>query len=182
MERRRCSWCNPNNPLYLRYHDEEWGVLRTDDPYLYEMLILESFQAGLSWECVLNKREAFRRAYDGFCLEKVCGYGEEKVAELLENKDIIRNRLKIRASISNSLVFKEITKEFGTFYNYLNTFIGNEILYETGKVTSPLSDAVSKDLQKRGMKFVGSTMIYSYLQAVGFIDSHEKDCYLYKEI
>ena len=93
MERRRCSWCNPNNPLYLRYHDEEWGVLRTDDPYLYEMLILESFQAGLSWECVLNKREAFRRAYDGFCLEKVCGYGEEKVAELLENKDIIRNRL-----------------------------------------------------------------------------------------
>ena len=181
-EKKRCAWCNPKNPAYVEYHDKEWCVPNFDDKYLYEMLILESFQAGLSWECVLNKRDAFRRAYDGFDLEKVCSYGEEKIAELLANKDIIRNRLKISASISNSIVFKEITKEYGSFYNYLKTFTGDVVLYETGKITNPLSDAVSKDLKKRGMKFVGSTIIYSYLQAVGFIYSHEKDCYLYREI
>ena len=116
-EKKRCTWCNPKNPAYVEYHDKEWCVPNFDDKYLYEMLILESFQAGLSWECVLNKRDAFRKAYDGFNLEKVCAYGEEKIGELLTNKGIIRNRLKIKASISNSIVFKEITKEFGTFYN-----------------------------------------------------------------
>lgn len=181
MERKkRCKWCNENNPRYVAYHDEEWGVPRFDDAYLYEMLILESFQAGLSWECVLNKREAFRAAYDGFDLEKVCSYGEEKIAELLSNEKIIRNELKIRASIANSLVFQAVSEEFGCFYNYLKGFAGEGTQYETGKTASSLSDAVSADLQKRGMKFVGSTIVYSYLQAIGIIHSHEKDCFLYK--
>ena len=179
-EKKRCPWCNSKNPIYVKYHDEEWGVPNFDDSYLYEMLILESFQAGLSWECVLNKREAFRRAYDGFCLEKVSSYEEEKIAELLANKGIIRNRSKIRASISNSRIFKEIRKEFGSFYNYLQGHAGSETVYETGKTASALSDAISKDLQRRGMKFVGSTIVYSYLQAVGIVNSHEKECFLYK--
>ena len=177
----RCSWCNLNNPLYVTYHDEEWGVPRFDDGYLYEMLILESFQAGLSWECVLNKRENFQAAYDHFDMEKVVTYGEDKIRELLQNKGLIRNRLKIRASIRNSRVFKEIVAEFGSFYNYLMGFTGGATYYETGKTTNPLSDAVSEDLQKRGMTFVGSVIIYSYLQAIGIICSHDKGCYLYKE-
>lgn len=178
--RRRCFWCNLKNPVYIAYHDEEWGVPNFDDKYLYEMLILESFQAGLSWECVLNKREHFRKAYDGFDLKKVCSYGEERLQELLENKNIIRNRLKLRASIENTKIFCNIQEEYGSFYAYLHSFTGGETLYETGNTTNSLSDTISKDLQKRGMKFVGSTIIYSYLQAVGIIVSHEKDCYLYK--
>jgi DNA-3-methyladenine glycosylase I len=144
------------------------------------MLILESFQAGLSWECVLNKRESFRAAYDGFDLEKVCAYGDEKINELLNNKEIIRNRLKIRASIDNSRVFRAIAKEYGSFYSYLKSFTKSGIIYETGKTTNELSDAISNDLKKRGMRFVGSTIIYSYLQAIGFIYSHDTDCFLYK--
>ena len=145
------------------------------------MLILESFQAGLSWECVLNKRESFRLAYDNFDIEKVCLYDEQKVQELLKNKEIIRNKLKINASINNSKIFKTVVKEYGSFYNYLRTFTGNNIIYETNRTTNELSDVISKDLQKRGMKFVGSTIIYSYLQAVGLIYSHDKGCYLYKK-
>jgi len=145
------------------------------------MLILESFQAGLSWECVLNKRESFRSAYDNFGLDKVCAYGQEKVTQLRNNPEIIRNKLKIQASISNSIIFREIAEEYGSFYAYLKSFAGESILYETGNTTNALSDAISKDLQKRGMKFVGSTIIYSYLQAVGFIYSHDRECYLYKE-
>ena len=144
------------------------------------MLILESFQAGLSWECVLNKRDAFRKAYDGFDMEKICAYDEQKISELLENKDIIRNKLKINASINNSRIFKEILGEYGSFYNYLKQFTKDEIIYETDKTTNDLSDVISKDLQKRGMKFVGSTIIYSYLQAIGMIYSHDKDCFMYK--
>lgn len=168
------------NPEYIKYHDNEWCQPNFKDEYLYEMLILESFQAGLSWECVLNKRESFRLAYDDFDLEKVCAYDEEKVNELLENKAIIRNRLKIRASINNSRIFRTIADEYGSFYNYLKTFTGDEIIYETDKTTSDLSDAISKDLKKRGMKFTGSTIIYSYLQATGFIYSHEDGCCLCK--
>ena len=175
----RCKWCNLKNPLYIEYHDNEWGKLNTDDKYLYEMLILESFQAGLSWECVLNKRASFRSAYDEFDIEKVCSYNENKVEELINNKDIIRNKLKINASINNSKIFKEIVNEFGSFYNYLKKFAGEEVIYEADKITSELSDAISKDLKKRGMKFVGSTIIYSYLQAVGIINSHEEECYLH---
>ena len=181
VDKKRCFWCNLKNPKYVEYHDGEWGVLRCDDKYLYEMLILESFQAGLSWECVLNKRDAFREAYDGFDADKVCLYGEAKIAELLNNKGIIRNRSKIAASVNNSRIFKETVAEFGSFYEYLKGFFGGKVVYETGKTTSELSDAISADLQKRGMKYVGSTIVYSYLQAVGIIYSHERDCYLFKE-
>lgn len=175
----RCKWCNLKNPLYVKYHDEEWGVLRTDDEYLFEMLILESFQAGLSWECVLNKREAFRKAFDNFNIEKVINYSESKVLELTQNKDIIRNKLKIKATITNGNVFKEIVKEYGFFYNYLCTFTKGEVFKETDLTHSPLSDSISADLQRRGMKFVGTVIIYSYLQAIGVINSHERECFLY---
>ena len=177
---KRCRWCNLKNPLYVEYHDKEWCVPNFDDKYLYEMLILESFQAGLSWECVLNKRESFRKAYDYFDVDKVVLYDEEKIQELLSNQGIIRNKLKIRASINNSKIFKEITNEYGSFYNYLRTFTKDKIIYETDKTINDLSDTLSKDLQSRGMKFVGSVIIYSYLQAIGVIYSHDKDCYLYK--
>lgn len=177
---RRCKWCNLKNELYIKYHDEEWGKPNFDDKYLFEMLILESFQAGLSWECVLNKRESFRKAFDNFEINKICNYDEKKVKKLLENKDIIRNRLKINAAINNSKIFKKIQKEYGTFYNYLKTFTKDIIIYETDKTTNSLSDDLSKDLQKRGMKFVGSTIIYSYLQAIGVINSHQKECFMYK--
>lgn len=180
-EKKRCSWCNLKNETYIRYHDEEWGVPDFEDRYLFEMLTLESFQAGLSWECVLNKREAFRKAYDGFELDKVCAYDEKKMAELAEDASIIRNRLKIRASVENARIFKRITEEYGSFYEYLKMFTGGERFSETGQTCSPVSDAVSEDLKKRGMRFVGTTIIYSYLQAVGVIDSHEEGCFLHKE-
>lgn len=181
-EIKRCAWCNVKNPKYIEYHDTEWCKPNFNDKYLYQMLILESFQAGLSWECVLNKRESFRLAYDDFDLEKVCSYDDEKINELLNNKNIIRNKRKINASINNSKIFKIILDEYGCFYNYLKAFFDDRVIYETGKTTNFLSDAISNDLQKRGMKFVGSTIIYSYLQAIGLIYSHEKECCLYKNI
>ena len=177
----RCRWCNLNNPLYIEYHDKEWCKPNFDDKYLYEMLILESFQAGLSWECILNKREAFRAAYDNFDIEKVCKYGTKDIERLLNNKDIVRNKLKISASINNSRIFKEIVAEYSSFYNYLSSFISEKIIYETNKTTNVFSDTISADLKRRGMKFVGSTIIYSYLQAIGIIYSHDKECYLHKE-
>ncbi len=178
---KRCKWCNLNNPKYIEYHDHEWGKLNTDEKYLFEMLILESFQAGLSWECILNKRESFKEAYEDFDIDKVIEFDEEKIAQLRNNPDIIRNKLKIKASISNAKIFKSIQEEYQTFYNYLCTFTHGQIIYEVNKTTSPLSDSISNDLKKRGMKFVGSTIIYSYLQAIGVIYSHEKDCFLYKD-
>jgi DNA-3-methyladenine glycosylase I len=144
------------------------------------MLLLESFQAGLSWECVLNKRESFRKAYDDFDIDKVISYDESKINELMNDKNIIRNRRKICASIKNSKIFKDICGEYGSFYNYLRVFTEGKTTYETDKTTNELSDSISKDLQKRGMTFVGSVIIYSYLQAIGVIYSHDKDCYLYK--
>ena len=179
--KKRCRWCNLKNPLYVEYHDREWGVPNFSEQYLYEMLILESFQAGLSWECVLNKRENFRKAFDGFDIEKVILYGEDKQNELLENPGIIRNRRKVIASIQNSEIFKAISEEFDSFYSYLETFTNGRTIYETGKTANALSDAISADLQKRGMSFVGTTIIYSYLQAIGIIHSHDTDCYLYKK-
>lgn len=176
----RCRWCNLKNPTYITYHDEEWCKPNFDDKYLFEMLILESFQAGLSWECVLNKREDFIKAYDDFDIDKICNYGNNKIEKLLLNEKIIRNKLKINTSIKNAKIFKDIQKEYGTFYNYLKTFTKGKTVYEIDKATSELSDSISKDLQKRGMKFVGSTIIYSYLQAIGVIYSHDKDCFLYK--
>ena len=178
---KRCKWCNLENPLYVEYHDSEWGVPNFDDKYLFEMLILESFQAGLSWECVLNKREDFRTSYDNFDIDKIINYDEDKINELLSNEKIIRNKLKINASVGNAKIFKNIQNEYGSFYKYLITFTKDKLLYEVDRVTNNLSDAISKDLIKRGMKFVGSTIIYSYLQATGFIYSHDKECYMYKE-
>lgn len=178
----RCKWCNLKNPKYIKYHDNEWGKPNFDDKYLYEMLILESFQAGLSWECVLNKRENFRDAFDNFDIDKICCYSDIKVKELLKNEKIIRNKLKINATINNSKIFKKIQNEFGSFHNYLKIFTNDKIIYEIGKTTNQLSDNLSKDLQRRGMKFVGSTIIYSYLQAIGVIYSHEKECFMYRKI
>lgn len=177
----RCKWCNLKNEKYIKYHDEEWCIPNFDDKYLYEMLILESFQAGLSWECVLNKRAYFEKAYDNFDIDKVCKYDDKKIEELFLNKKIIRNKLKIKATINNSKIFKDIQKEYGSFYNYLRTFTNDETIYEIEKTTSELSDKLSNDLQKKGMKFVGSTIIYSYLQAIGVIISHDKECFLYKK-
>ena len=178
---KRCTWCNLNNPKYIEYHDHEWGKFNTNEKYLFEMLILESFQAGLSWECILNKREAFKVAYEDFDIDKVIKFDEAKIEQLRNNPKIISNKSKIKASISNAKIFKSIQEEYQTFYNYLCTFTHGEIIYETNKTTSSLSDSISNDLKKRGMKFVGSTIIYSYLQAIGVIYSHEKDCFLYKD-
>jgi len=177
--KQRCKWCNLKNERYIRYHDEEWCKPNYDEKYLYEMLILESFQAGLSWECVLNKRESFRDAFDNFDINKIVNYSEEKIEELLNNKNIIRNKLKILATINNSKIFQNIQKEYGSFREYLKQYTNEIVVYEIDKTTSELSDSISKDLQKRGMKFVGSTIIYSYLQAIGVIYSHDKECYLY---
>ncbi len=182
MTKTRCKWCNLENPNYVKYHDLEWGVANFDDTYLFEMLILESFQAGLSWECVLNKREDFRIAYDNFDLKKVILYGDKKIEELLNNQQIIRNRLKIKASIQNAKVFMQIQEEFSSFAVYLKSIVGEKTIYEVGLSSSQISDKLSKDLQKRGMTFVGTTIIYAYLQAIGVINSHEEDCFLYKQI
>lgn len=180
-EKVRCKWCNLNNELYVKYHDEEWCQKNIEEHYLFEMLILESFQAGLSWECILNKRENFKLAFDNFDLEKISKYGQGKVDELLQNEKIIRNKLKINAAINNAKIFKNIEEEFGSFSNYLKNFTQDKIIYEVDKTTNELSDKISKDLIKRGMKFVGSTIIYSYLQAIGVIYSHDKECFMYEE-
>lgn len=176
----RCGWCNLNNPLYVRYHDEEWGVPQYGDDKLYEMLLLEPFQAGLSWETILKKREFFRRAFDGFDPVKISRYGEEKIGSLLQDPGIVRNRRKIEAAVNNAAVFLQIQREFGAFRNYIWGFTQGAVLYETNKTSSSLSDLVSSDLQQRGMRFVGTTIVYSYLQAVGVIQSHEPGCFLHR--
>ena len=176
--RKRCKWANPKNPAYIRYHDEEWGKPVHDDAILFEMLVLETFQAGLSWECVLNKREAFRQAFDGFDLDAVCAFGEEKIASLMENGDIIRNSRKIRAAVNNARVFRAIRGQWGSFAAYLWHFTKGAVIHETGQSRSPLSDEVARDLKVRGMQFVGTVTVYAYLQSVGIIDSHDRDCFL----
>ena len=175
----RCKWVNLNNKIYIKYHDEEWGIPSYDDNYLFEMLLLESFQAGLSWECILNKRKYFKEAFDNFNYHKIAKYTKEKIAELKNNPNIIRNRLKIKATINNAKIFIEIQKEYQTFSNYIWHFTNNKIIVNKNDIfnsTSELSDTISKDLKKRGMKFVGSTIIYSYLQAIGIINDHETTC------
>ena len=176
----RCFWCNINNPLYIEYHDKEWGVSNFNDAYLWEMLLLESFQAGLSWECVLNKRQNFRLAFDNFNVDKIARYNDYKIQELMNNQGIIRNKLKIKSSVNNAKIFQNIQKEYGSFYAFLKTILPQEIIYETGKTHNEFSDKISYDLQKKGMKFIGTTIIYAYLQAVGFIYSHEKECFLFQ--
>lgn len=180
--KRACKWVNLNNPIYVKYHDEEWGVPSYDDNYLFEMLVLESFQAGLTWETILNKRKYFRSAYDNFDVYKVCKYNEKKITELINNKNIIRNRLKILASIENAKVFINIINEFGSFSNYIWHFTKfKQIRYKRFHTNSVLSDKVSSDLKNRGMKFVGSKIIYSYLEAIGVFNNHSNYCYKYEE-
>lgn len=173
----RCSWVNPKDPYSIQYHDIEWGIPVHSDQKLFEMLILECFQAGLSWVCILHKREAFRRAFDEFNPEIIANYPASKVEQLLQDPGIVRNRRKIAAAIVNASVFLAIQREWTSFDRYLWHFTDGKIIFETGKTSSPLSDLVSRDLQKRGMKFVGTVIIYSYLQAVGIINSHEDGCH-----
>lgn len=182
-EKRRCQWVNLKNPLYVNYHDNEWGIPHYDDNYMFEFLVLESFQAGLSWECVLNKRESFREAFDNFNYNKISRYDKEKIEKLCNNSGIIRNKLKIKATINNAKIFIEIQKEFGSFSNYIWKFSNNKVIKNIDnnfQTTSELSDKISRDLQRRGMKFVGSIIIYSYLQAIGIINDHELECEFYK--
>ena len=176
--KKRCSWVNMQNELYVEYHDKEWGVACYDDKELFELLILELFQAGLSWECILNKRKNFEVEFDNFDIDKIVLYDSEKIEKSLKNAGIIRNRLKINAMINNARVFKKIKNEYNSFSDYIWGFTNNKTIIETGKTKSDLSDLVSDDLKKRGMKFVGSTIIYSYLQAIGVIYSHDDGCYL----
>lgn len=176
----RCSWCNLDNPLYVSYHDNEWGVPKYDDKELFELLILELNQAGLSWETILNKRDNFREAYDNFDVYKVAKYDQNKINKLMDNKGIIRNKRKIDAAIKNAQVFIKIQEEYKTFSNYIWHFTNNKQVFGEYKTTNELSDGISKDLKQRGMSFVGSTIIYSYLQAIGIIDDHEKTCIKYK--
>lgn len=179
---KRCKWVNLNNKIYVDYHDNEWGKEEHDDRMLFELLILEGFQAGLSWECVLNKREYFREAFDNFDYIKISKYDSGKIFELLNNPNIIRNKLKINAAITNAKAFMEIQKEFGSFDKYIWSFTNYKVVKnidDNFKTTSELSDKISKDLKKRGMKFVGSTIIYSYLQAIGIINDHELNCDFY---
>lgn len=178
--KQRCFWANPKNPRYVRYHDEKWGVPVHDDRELFAMLILEGFQAGLSWECVLNKMDTFRAAFDGFDAAKIAGYTPEKLEQLRQDPGIIRNKLKIQAAVVNARAFLAIQQEWGSFDKYLWHWTKGRTLYETGLTHSDLSDGLSKDLKKRGMKFVGTTIIYSYLQAVGVINSHEEGCFRYR--
>lgn len=181
MDQIRCRWCNLNNPRYISYHDEEWGRPQYDDRKLFEFLVLESFQAGLSWETILNKRENFRIAFDGFDPVVIRRYDEIKIQQLMENSGIIRNRRKIEAAIVNADVFLQIQEQWGSFSAYIWHFADGKTIFETGLTHSPLSDLVSRDLKKRGMKFVGSTIVYSYLQAIGIIHSHDEQCYLYQK-
>ena len=175
----RCKWVNEKNDLYVKYHDKEWGIPSYDDTYLFEMLLLESFQAGLSWECILNKREYFKESFDNFDYKKISKYDDDKIEELLNNKNIIRNKLKINAAINNAKIFMNIQKEYKTFSNYIWHFTNNKVIKNKTNIfrtTSSLSDEISSDLKNRGMKFVGSTIVYSYLQAIGIIDDHELNC------
>ena len=179
---KRCHWVDENLPIYIKYHDEEWGIPKYDDKELFELLVLESFQAGLSWITVLKKREDFRIAFDNFDVKKVAFYDETKVNELLNNEKIIRSRGKINSAINNAKIFIEIQKEFGSFSNYIWGFTNNQVVKNSSDVLSvstPLSDKISKDLKKRGMKYVGTIIIYSYLQAIGVVDDHEKGCFKY---
>ena len=175
---KRCRWADPNSELYIAYHDREWGRLEHDDQKLFEMLILEGFQAGLSWLTILKKREAFRRAFDRFDPAAVAQYGPEKVESLMADAGIVRNRRKIRAAVDNARIFRTIRQEWGSFDAYLWHWTDGAVVYETGETRSELSDAISRDLKRRGMRFVGTTIIYAYLQAVGVIFSHEPGCFL----
>ena len=176
--KKRCKWVS-DEEVYIKYHDEEWGVPTYDDRLLFEMLVLESFQAGLSWITILKKRENFKKSFDNFDVVKVANYGDEKIEELMANKGIIRHKGKITSAINNAQIFIEIQKEYGSFSDYIWSFTNGKIIKAEYETESDLSKEISKDLKKHGMKFVGPTIIYSYLESIGIIDNHEKDCYKY---
>jgi len=185
---KRCTWVPQGNPLYEKYHDEDWGVPVHNDRTLFEMLILEGAQAGLSWETILKKRKEYRKAFDNFDVKKVAAYDAKKVRTLLANPGIVRNKLKIASAIRNAKVYLEIQKEFGSFDAYLWKAVQGKPLDSARKkvadipAKTDLSDAISKDLKKRGMNFVGSTIIYAYMQSIGMVNDHEISCYRYQEI
>lgn len=180
----RCEWVT-EDPLYIKYHDDEWGVPEHDDQKLFEFIILESAQAGLSWITILKKRENYRLAYDNFDPQLIKDYDEEKIQELLENPGIIRNRRKIEASINNAKCFIQVQKEWGSFDKYIWNFVKGEPIkgqwnsIQEVPTSTPLSDQITKDLKKRGFKFIGTTIVYSYMQAVGLVDDHTKNCICY---
>ncbi len=184
-EKQRCPWCLKDD-LYMKYHDEEWGVPVYDDQLLFEFLILEGVQAGLSWHTVLKKRENYRHAYDNFEVEKVAAYGSDKIEELLANPGLIRNRLKILASVQNARCFIEVQKEFGSFSNYIWRFTGGKPIVNRWTELKQIpastaeSDALSKDMKKRGFKFVGTTIMYAHMQATGMVNDHLVSCHRYK--
>lgn len=191
MHKKRCAWlkCDGRTPeLYIKYHDEEWGVPIHDDKLLFEFLILEGTQAGLNWLTILKKRNNYRKAYDNFHPVKVAKYNDDKQQELLQNKGIIRNRLKVAASIVNAKAFLKVQKEFGSFDNYIWKFTNGKIIQNNRKslkelpVTTAISDTMSKDLKKRGFKFVGSTICYAFMQAIGMVNDHTIDCFRHKEL
>jgi len=176
--KKRCAWANPVNPLYLDYHDHEWGIPCHDELRLFEMLNLEGAQAGLSWETILNKRENYRQAFDGWDARKIAAYGDKKFAELMNNSGIVRNRLKIAAAISNAQAYLTLCEEKGSLDAYLWAYVDGKPVLNDGQriITSTVSDQISKDLKKRGFKFVGSTIIYAYMQAIGMVLDHEAAC------
>lgn len=184
----RCGWVANSFPAYIDYHDKEWGVPVHDDKIHFEFLVLESAQAGLSWSTVLKKREGYRKAFVEFDVRKVAQFTEVHVEALLQNSEIIRNKLKIKAAINNAQRFLEVQKEFGSFDQYIWSFVDHNPIINVWEdsreapATSAESDALSKDLQKRGFKFVGSTIMYAHMQAVGLINDHTKDCFRYKEV
>ena len=183
--KQRCAWCEKDD-LYRNYHDNEWGKPVYDDETIFEFLILETFQAGLSWYTVLAKRENFRKAFDNFDLLKVANYSEDKMAELAEDAGIIRNKLKIKATVTNAQAFIKVQEEFGTFSKYIWGFVDGKPIdnhpktLSEVKATTPISDALSKDLKKRGFKFVGSTVMYAHMQATGMVNDHVMDCWTRK--
>jgi len=179
MDKTRCHWFDKSNDILRKYHDEEFGILNKEDDYLFEILVLVNFQTGLSWEIMLKKREDFRIAFDGFDVEKIAGYDEKRMEELLKNENIIRNKNKIKAIINNAQVFIKIQEDYGSFYDYIKTFTKGQIFHERGLTESELSRTMVKDLKKRGMKYLGPITMYSYLQTIGVINSHEEDCFLY---
>ena len=186
-EKTRCSWAG-NIPVYMDYHDNEWGRPQHDDGRLFEMLILEGMQAGLAWITVLNKRAAFRKAFDGFDPAKVALYGDAKIQELMANEKIIRNRMKINAAITNAKLFAEVVEKYGSFDKFIWGYVdyapvtGHWERIEDLPATTTLSDKISKDLKKMGFEFVGSTIIYSFMQATGMVNDHITKCFVYEEM
>ncbi len=187
MEKHRCGWCL-GDELYESYHDYEWGVPVKADDTLFEFLILETFQAGLSWITILRKRENFRKAFDNFDYKKIAAYGQKKIDTLLQDPGIVRNKLKINATVSNAQAFMEVQQEFRTFSDYIWSFVDGKPIknafknYKDAPANTKLSDAISKDLKKKGFKFVGSTVVYAHMQATGMVNDHELQCFRYHEV